>query len=100
MILETFDYNIAIPHYLSEVFYAGLSQDQIYILLFFCELLMVKNCDIFFDNQKIEAMILLVDSVQRNVVSDRKAIYTQIKEAFEMKEAKIIVRKYQPKFDI
>jgi hypothetical protein len=100
MILETFNYNIVIPHYLSEVFYAGLSQDQINVLLFFCELIMLKSCDIFFDIQKIEVMILLVDPVQRKIVPDRKVIYTQIKEAFEMKEAKIIIRKYEPKFDI
>lgn len=61
---------------------------------------MLKNCDIFFDNRKIDAMILLVDPVQRKIVTERETIYNQIKENIEMKEAKIIVRKYEPKFDI
>lgn len=100
MILQTFNYNIVIPHYITELFYTGLSEDQTYVTLFLCELLMLRDCSIFFDKEKIEKVVQLVDQAQRKVVIKEELLHREIKEIVILKEAKIIVKKYEPKFDM
>jgi hypothetical protein len=89
-----------VPHYITEVFYANLTEDQTYVVLFLCELLMLRDCSIFFGKEKIEKVIQLVDQVQSNKLAVEDSLHKEIKETIILKEAKIIVKKYEPKFDM
>jgi hypothetical protein len=63
-ILETFNYNIIIPHYITEIFQTDVSEDQIHPILFLCELFMLRGFDIFFEKEKIEDIIRMVQRVR------------------------------------
>lgn len=45
---------------MTETYHGGLEEEHLFILMFVCEVLMLKNCAVFFDREKIEKIAEMI----------------------------------------
>jgi hypothetical protein len=90
-LLESVDFDVIIPHYLSELANCPLSPSVICKVEFLCQLLMVRSCRVFFDRQLLTAIVRLVEGEDQ---PEGDEIRKDIREMLAFKDCQIIVKKF------
>ena len=58
---------------MKEVYEGGMEEDQLFALMFVCEVLMLKNCGVFFDSEKIEKIAeIIARNIEVRLEADRE----------------------------
>ena len=59
--MELVDYNVVVPHFVSELFWSGrLEEEQLQKIMTVSELLMIKDCSVFLEGSKLDSIVRLV----------------------------------------
>lgn len=67
-LLQSLDFDIVIPHYMGELISnVDLSRDSIVRVEFLCQLMMLHSYRIFFDRERINAMIRIVEGEEEGI---------------------------------
>lgn len=85
---------------MTETYSGGLEEEHLFALMFVCEVLMLKNFDVFFDRERIERIAEMVVRKGGVQMEEEREICREVGVILGWKEAKIVVNKYSPKFDM
>lgn len=85
---------------MTETYNGGLEEEHLFTLMFVCEVLMLKNCAVFFDRERIEKIAEMVVRKSGVQMEGEREICKEVGVILGWKEAKILVNKYSPKFDM
>lgn len=97
-------YNLVIPHTLENLFHQEkLDQSKINEIMLVCELMMVKDCKVFLQMNKLKLIVLFLRKDEKEMEENSGQITRlkeEIKKMLGLKECAIILNKYSSKMDM